>query len=62
MRLAAEALVDHMPPKAQALAKKAVDEAKAHPVATAAAMLSAAAAVITLLRLSRRNGAKANAA
>lgn len=57
LRQAAEALADHTPPEAKALAKKAIDEAKAHPVATAAAVLSATAALITLLGLGRKKPA-----
>jgi ElaB/YqjD/DUF883 family membrane-anchored ribosome-binding protein len=54
LRQAAQALADHTPPEARDLAKNVIDEAKAHPVATAAAALSAAAALITMIGLGRR--------
>ena len=54
LRQAAQALADKTPPEAKDLAKKVMDEAKAHPIATAAAVLSAAAALITLLSLGRK--------
>jgi hypothetical protein len=57
LRQAGQALVDNTPPEAKHLAKKAMDEAKAHPIATSAAALSAAAALITLIGLGRKKPA-----
>lgn len=54
LRDAAQRVAEKTPPEARYLAEKAVAEAKAHPIATAAAALSAAAALITLLGLGRR--------
>lgn len=54
LRKAAETLAERAPPEARALAQKAVDEAKAHPIATAAAVLSATAALVSLVHLGRR--------
>jgi ElaB/YqjD/DUF883 family membrane-anchored ribosome-binding protein len=51
---AAQALVDKAPPEAKDLAKKVMNETKAHPIATTAAVLSAAAALITLLTLGQK--------
>lgn len=57
LRQAAEALADRTPPEAKHLAHKALEEAKAHPIATAAAALSAAAALVTVLGLGRKKSA-----
>jgi len=57
LRQAAEALAEKTPPEAKYLAQKALQEAKAHPIATAAAALSAAAALITVLGLGRKKPA-----
>lgn len=57
LRLAAEALADKAPPEVKYVAQKAVAEAKAHPIATAAAALSAAAALITMLSVTRKKSA-----
>ena len=57
LRLAAEALADKASPEVKYVAQKAVAEAKAHPVATAAAALSAAAALITILSVTRKKSA-----
>ena len=54
LRQAAQALADKTPPEAKHLATKAIEEAKAHPIATAAAVLSAAAAVVTVLGLHKK--------
>jgi hypothetical protein len=54
LRQAAHAVADKAPPEAKYLAQKAMSEAKAHPIATAAAALSAAAALITVLGLGRK--------
>lgn len=54
LRRATQALADRAPPEAKALAQKAIDEAKAHPIATAAAVLSATAALVTVLGLGRK--------
>ncbi|WP_293677231.1 hypothetical protein [uncultured Phenylobacterium sp.] len=54
LRDAAQSLAEKTPPEARYLADKAVAEVKAHPIATAAAALSAAAALITLLGVGRR--------
>lgn len=59
LREAAKALAEKTPPEARYIAEKAVQEAKAHPIATAAAALSAAAALITLLGVARKKPAKA---
>lgn len=57
LRQAAQVLADKTPPEAKDLVKKVMDEAKAHPIATSAAVLSAAAALITLLSLGRKKSA-----
>jgi ElaB/YqjD/DUF883 family membrane-anchored ribosome-binding protein len=57
LRQAAQALADSTPPEVKHLATKAMDEAKAHPIATSAAVLSAAAALITLIGLGRKKPA-----
>lgn len=57
LREAAQALADKTPPEAKHLAQKAVAEAKAHPIATAAAVLSAAAALVTIIGLGRKKHA-----
>jgi len=57
LRQAAEALAEKAPPEARYLAQKAADEVKAHPIATAAAALSAAAALITFLGIGRKKPA-----
>ena len=54
---AAQTLADKTPPEAKDLANRVMDEAKAHPLATSAAVLSAAAALITLLSLGRKASA-----
>lgn len=54
LRQATRALADRAPPGARHLARKAVHEAKARPIATAAVALSAAAAVITVLGVRRK--------
>jgi cell division septum initiation protein DivIVA len=54
LRQAAQGLADKTPPEMKDLAKKVVDEAKAHPIATSAAVLSAAAALVTIVGLGRR--------
>jgi hypothetical protein len=57
LRQAAHALAEKTPPEAKYLAQKAVQEAKGHPIATAAAALSAAAALITVLGVARKKPA-----
>jgi ElaB/YqjD/DUF883 family membrane-anchored ribosome-binding protein len=57
LRQAAQALADRASPEVKHLAEKAVAEAKAHPIATAAAALSAAAALITIVSVTRRKPA-----
>lgn len=57
LRLAAQALADKTSPEVKYVAQKAVAEAKAHPIATAAAALSAAAALITILSVTRKKSA-----
>jgi len=57
LRQAAQDLAERTPTEARRIAGKATLEAKAHPIATAAAVLSAAAALITLLGVARRNSA-----
>lgn len=57
LREAAKALAAKTPPEARYVAEKAVKEAKEHPVATTAAALSAAAALIALLRMGRKKKA-----
>ena len=57
LRQAAEALAERTPPEAKYLAQKAVAEAKAHPIATAAAVLSATAALVTVIGLGRKKAA-----
>ena len=57
LRDAAQRVADKAPPEARYVAEEAVAEAKAHPIATAAAALSAAAALVTLLGLARRKPA-----
>jgi len=57
LRQAAHDLVEKTPPEARRLARKAVHEAKAHPLATTAAALTAAAALITLLGVARKKRA-----
>ena len=57
LRQATQALADKTPPEAKYLAQKAMDEAKAHPIATAAAALSATAALLTVIGLARRKHA-----
>jgi len=57
LRRATDALAEKASPEAKYLAEKAVQEARAHPIATAAAALSAAAALITLLGHARRKPA-----
>lgn len=54
LREAAADLAKRAPAAAKSLARQAADEAKAHPVATAAAALSAAAALIALLGVARK--------
>lgn len=54
LRQAAHALAENTPPEAKDMARKVVEEAKAHPIATSAAVLSAAAALVTVLGVSRR--------
>jgi ElaB/YqjD/DUF883 family membrane-anchored ribosome-binding protein len=54
LRTAADALAQKASPETRYIAQKAVEEAKAHPIATAAAALSAAAALITLLGVTRK--------
>jgi len=54
LRQAAEALAEKAAPEIKAIAKKAVNEAKAHPIATAAAVLSATAALLTVIGLGRK--------
>lgn len=57
LRQAAHDLVENAPAEGKKLARKAVHEAKAHPLATTATALSAAAALITLLGAARRKRA-----
>lgn len=57
LRQAAQALADKTSPEVKYVAEKAVAEAKAHPIATAAAALSAAAALITIVSVTRRKTA-----
>jgi ElaB/YqjD/DUF883 family membrane-anchored ribosome-binding protein len=57
LREAAKALAAKTPPEARYVAEKALKEAKEHPVATTAAALSAAAALIALLRMGRKKKA-----
>jgi ElaB/YqjD/DUF883 family membrane-anchored ribosome-binding protein len=57
LRQAAQALADKASPEVKYVVEKAVAEAKAHPVATAAAALSAAAALITIVGVMRRKTA-----
>lgn len=57
VRAAAEALAAQAGPKARAIADKAVTEAKEHPIATAAAALRAAAALIGILATMRKKKA-----
>jgi len=57
LRQAAHDLVEKAPSEGKRLARKAVHEAKAHPLATTATALSAAAALITLLGAARRKRA-----
>ncbi|MDP3748105.1 MAG: hypothetical protein Q8Q88_13765 [Phenylobacterium sp.] len=54
LRLAAEALADKASPEVKYVAQKAMAEARAHPIATAAAALSAAAALISVLSVTRK--------
>ncbi|WP_091740675.1 hypothetical protein [Phenylobacterium immobile] len=54
LRKAAHDLVERTPVQARLVAQQAADEAKAHPIATAAAALSAAAALITVLGVARK--------
>ncbi|WP_293900235.1 hypothetical protein [Phenylobacterium sp.] len=54
LRQAGQALAERAPPETRHLAQRALDEAKAHPVATAAAALSATAALVTILGLGLR--------
>jgi len=54
LRQAAHDLVERTPAEAKRLAQLAAKEVKAHPFATAAAALSAAAALITLLGVTRK--------
>jgi len=54
LRKAAHDLVERAPVQAKHIAQQAADEAKAHPLATAAAALSAAAALITVLGVARK--------
>lgn len=56
LRHAAHDLVERTPAEAKRLAQKAAQEANAHPGATAA-VLSAAAALITLLAVTRKKPA-----
>jgi ElaB/YqjD/DUF883 family membrane-anchored ribosome-binding protein len=57
LRQAAQTVADKTPPEVRDVAKKAMDEAKAHPIASAAAVLSAALALITLVGLGRKKPA-----
>ncbi|MDZ4373157.1 MAG: hypothetical protein U1C74_17275 [Phenylobacterium sp.] len=57
LREAATRLAEFTPPEARHVAQKAVSEVKEHPIATAAAALSAAAALIALLRMGRKTQA-----
>lgn len=57
LREASKALSAKTSPEVKYLAAKAVQEAKAHPIATAAAALSAAAALITILGVGRKKPA-----
>ena len=54
LRRAAAMLTDKTPPDVKDLARKAVAEVKQHPIASAAAALTAAAALISLLASARR--------
>jgi len=56
LRRAAQTLADKASPEVKYVAQKAVAEAKTHPIATAAA-LSAAAALITILSITRKKSA-----
>jgi ElaB/YqjD/DUF883 family membrane-anchored ribosome-binding protein len=53
VRKAADALAARAKPQAKELAAKAVQEVKEHPIASAAAALTAAAALISLLATAR---------
>ena len=57
LRKAAQALAEKAPREVEEMAGKAAAEARAHPIATAAAALSAATALITLLGVARRKRA-----
>jgi ElaB/YqjD/DUF883 family membrane-anchored ribosome-binding protein len=57
LRQAAHDLVERAPADAKRLAHQAANEAKTHPFATAAAALSAAAALITALGVARKKHA-----
>jgi hypothetical protein len=54
LRHAAQALAEKTPPKAKALAAQAAKEVKEHPIASAAAALTAAATLITVLGHARK--------
>lgn len=56
-RRAAEILAAKAGPRAKALAQKATAEVKEHPIASAAAALTAAAALISLLATARKKAA-----
>lgn len=55
LRDAAGAIVAKAPEPAKALVRRATEEAKAHPIASTAAVLGAAAALIGLLASTRKN-------
>ena len=54
LRHAASVIADKTPEPAKALARKAAAEVKAHPIASTAAVLGAAAALISLLATARK--------
>lgn len=59
VRKAADALSAKAKPQAKELATKAVQEVKDHPIASAAAALTAAAALISILAAARGKGKQA---
>jgi hypothetical protein len=54
LRHAAAKLADRTPPVLKSVARKAVDEVKQHPIASTAAALTAAAALISLMAARRK--------
>ncbi len=56
LRRATDALAEKAPDTARSVAKRAVEEVKEHPLASAAAVLTAAAALIGLLSAARERG------